>query len=52
MKLRSDQSSMVRLPASAIFSKEGQTFVWVVDPLASTVSLRKVDVVMSDAGAR
>jgi RND family efflux transporter MFP subunit len=49
--LRNDHSSTLRLPVSAIVSKDGETFVWVVDPPASTVSLHKVDVVMDAAGA-
>ena len=49
--LRNDQSSTLRLPVSAILSKDGETFVWVVDLPASTVSLHKVDVVMDAAGA-
>ena len=51
VKLRNDQSSTLRLPVSAILSKDGETFVWVVDLPASTVSLHKVDVVMDAAGA-
>ena len=49
--LRNDESSTLRLPISAILSKDGETFVWVVDLPASTVSLHKVDVVMDAAGA-
>ena len=51
VKLRNGQSSTLRLPVSAIVSKDGETFVWVVDLPASTVSLHKVDVVMDAAGA-
>ena len=51
-KLSGDRSSTPRLPKSAILSKDGESFVWVVDPLASTVSLQKVDVVMDGADAR
>ena len=39
------------MPVSAVLSKDGETFVWVVDLPASTVSLHKVDVVMDGAGA-
>jgi len=49
--LRNDHSSTLRLPVSAIVSKDGETFVWVVDPPSSTVSLHKVDVVMDAASA-
>ena len=52
VKLGGDQSSMLRLPTSAILSKDGETFVWVVDLPASTVSLHKVDLVVDGAGAR
>jgi RND family efflux transporter MFP subunit len=52
VKLCGDQSSMLRLPTSAILSKDGETFVWVVDLPASTVSLHKVDLVVDGAGAR
>jgi RND family efflux transporter MFP subunit len=52
VKLRKDQSSTLRLPASAVLTRNGETFVWVVDLPAGTVSLHKVDVVMDGAGAR
>ena len=51
VKIRTDQSSTLRLPASSILAKDGETFVWVVELPASTVSLHKVDVVMDAAGA-
>ena len=49
--LNDGESSMLRLPTSAILSKDGETFVWVVDLPASTVSLHKVDLVVDEAGA-
>ena len=52
VNLSNDQSSMLRVPASAVLSKDDETFVWVVDLPASTVSLHKVDLVMDGAGAR
>ena len=52
VKLSGDQSSTLRLPTSAILSKDGETFVWVVDPAANTVSLHKVDAAIDGAGAR
>jgi membrane fusion protein, multidrug efflux system len=52
VKLGGDQSSMLRLPTSAILSKDGETFVWVVDLPASTVSLHKVDLVVDGPGVR
>jgi membrane fusion protein, multidrug efflux system len=52
VKLSHDQSSILRVPASAVLSKDGATFVWVVDLPASTVSLRKVDLAADDADLR
>jgi membrane fusion protein, multidrug efflux system len=51
VKIRTDQSSTLRLSPSSILAKDGETFVWVVELPASTVSLHKVDVVMDAAGA-
>jgi membrane fusion protein, multidrug efflux system len=42
-RLASDQRSILRVPESAVLSKDGENFVWVVDLPASTVSLHKVD---------
>ncbi len=47
-----DQSSILRLPASAVLGKDGETFVWVVDLPSSTVSLHKIDLVQDEAGIR
>lgn len=52
VKLSGDQSSTLRLPTSAILFKDGESFVWVVDPPANTVSLHKVDVVIDGTDAR
>jgi membrane fusion protein, multidrug efflux system len=52
LKLSGEQSLTLRLPTSAILSKEGESFVWVVDPADSTVSLHKVDVAIDGADAR
>jgi RND family efflux transporter MFP subunit len=49
VRLSHDQSSILRVPASAVLSKDGETFVWVVDLPASTVSLRKVDLAAGGA---
>ena len=49
-RLASDQRSILRVPESAVLSKDGENFVWVVDLPASTVSLRKVDVFRDDGG--
>jgi RND family efflux transporter MFP subunit len=49
-RLASDQRSILRVPESAVLSKDGENFVWVVDLPASTVSLRKVDAFRDDGG--
>jgi membrane fusion protein, multidrug efflux system len=49
-RLASDQRSVLRVPESAVLSKDGENFVWVVDLPASTVSLRKVDAFRDDGG--
>ena len=49
-RLASDQRSILRVPESAVLSKDGENFVWVVDLPASTVSLRKVGVFWDDGG--
>lgn len=45
------QSAALRVPGSAVLSKNGEHFVWVVEP-AGTVSLRKVDASNEDDGIR
>ena len=50
--LSSGQYSILRLPASAVISKDGETFVWVVDLPASTVSLRKIELSQDEVGMR
>jgi RND family efflux transporter MFP subunit len=52
VKLSGDQSSTPRLPPSAILSKDGESFVWVVDPADNTVSLHKADAAIDGADAR
>lgn len=52
VKLGKAQSPILRLPASAILSKDGTDFVWVVDQPARTVSLQKIDAVADNTGAR
>ncbi|MGX4801819.1 efflux RND transporter periplasmic adaptor subunit [Bradyrhizobium guangdongense] len=47
-----DQSKVLRLPASAVLTRDGGDFVWVVDPPAGTVSLQKIDGVVEPAGIR
>jgi RND family efflux transporter MFP subunit len=46
------QSSILRLPASAVLAKDGETLVWIVDPSTSTVSLRKLDLTQDEGGFR
>jgi membrane fusion protein, multidrug efflux system len=49
-QLASDQRPILRVPESAVLSKNGENFVWVVDLPESTVSLRQVDVSGDDGG--
>ncbi len=46
------ENEVLRIPPSAILSKDGDTFVWVVDLPASTVSLRKVALSADGSGMR
>ena len=46
------QNEVLRVPASAVLTKDGNTFVWVVDPPAGTVSLRKVALSADGSGMR
>lgn len=41
-RLGNDLPSALQVPASAVLTRDGEDFVWVVDLPASTVSLRKV----------
>jgi RND family efflux transporter MFP subunit len=50
--LSGGQNSILRVPASAILTKDGVTFVWIVDPSASTVSLHKIETVPDERGIR
>ncbi len=47
-----NDSSVLRAPASAVLKQGAETFVWVIDPATSTVSLRKVDLSEEEAGIR
>jgi RND family efflux transporter MFP subunit len=47
-----DQGPCLRVPASAVLTENGQSFVWIVDPITSTVSLNKVALSPDDGGAR
>ena len=46
------ENAVLRAPASAVLAKDGQNFVWVVDPLTSTVFLHKVDLADDEGGLR
>lgn len=45
-----EQNSVMRLPASAVLTKDGENFVWVVDPGSGTVSLKKIEVAATEGG--
>ena len=45
-------NKVLRVPASAVLTEDGDTFVWVVDLPASTVSLRKVALSAEGSGMR
>jgi RND family efflux transporter MFP subunit len=51
-KLSEDQAPIMRVPASAVLTKDGASFVWVVNPASSTVSLNKVELATGEQGAR
>jgi membrane fusion protein, multidrug efflux system len=42
--------SVLRVPGSAILTKNGDNFIWVIQPPANTVSLHRVDVARNDGG--
>jgi membrane fusion protein, multidrug efflux system len=46
------ETSVLRVPASAVLTKGDETFVWVVDLPASTVSLRRVNLSKDERGIR
>lgn len=52
VRLNNHYSEVLRVPASAVLSKDGESFVWVVDLPASTVSLHKVDLAPDGTGMR
>jgi len=47
-KLSANTGAVLRVPASAILTKDAENFVWVIDAAVSTVSLQKV--VLADDG--
>jgi RND family efflux transporter MFP subunit len=44
--------SILRVPETAILAKDDETFVWIVDPSASTVSLHKIEIASDEGGLR
>jgi membrane fusion protein, multidrug efflux system len=48
--LSNTDSSKLRLPGSAVLTRDGQSFVWVVDPSVSTVSLQRLDLSRDESG--
>ena len=51
-RLNDSENSVLRVPPSAVLTKDGQNFVWVVDPLTSTVFLHRVDLAEDEGGLR
>ena len=51
-RLNNSEDSVLRVPTSAVLTEDDQHFVWVVDPLASTVSLHKIDLAEDEGGLR
>ena len=50
--LTEGQTLVMQVPASAVLIKDGASFVWVVDPASSTVSLNKVELTSGERGLR
>ena len=51
-RLSSGNSSILRMPASAVLKEGAGTFVWVIDDPTSKVSLQKVDLSEDERGLR
>lgn len=51
-RLATGEDPILRVPASALLTKDGGSFVWVVDARAGTVSLRKIKVSQDANGIR
>ncbi len=51
-RLNNSENVVLRVPTSAVLTKDGQNFVWVVDPLTSAVCLHKVDLAEDQGGLR
>jgi RND family efflux transporter MFP subunit len=50
--LAAGENAVLRLPASAILTENGKTFVWIVDPSTSTVSLHDIEIARDEGGIR
>lgn len=50
--LAAGENAILRLPASAILTDNGKTFVWIVDPSTSTVSLHDIEIARDEGGVR
>jgi RND family efflux transporter MFP subunit len=48
----SSQNSILRVPTTAILAQDGETFVWIVDPAGSTVSLHKIEIARGEGDIR
>jgi RND family efflux transporter MFP subunit len=51
-RLGADLPAVLRVPPSAVLTRDGADFVWVVDPATSTVSLRGVALARADGEIR
>jgi membrane fusion protein, multidrug efflux system len=51
-RLNNGHNQILRVPASAVLREGAETFVWIVDSPASTVSLRKVELSDDEAGVQ
>lgn len=51
-RLATGDAPILRVPASALLAKDGESSVWVVDTRAGTVSLRKIEVSQDANGIR
>jgi RND family efflux transporter MFP subunit len=51
-RLSNNPNPVLRVPASAVLKEGTETFVWVIDAPASTVSLQKVDLSEDERGIR
>ena len=51
-RLATDERAFLRLPASAVLTNDGESFVWVVDAPTNAVSLHKVDLSQDTNGIR